>query len=145
IPFTVEATIKIADRIHFETPIEENNFDVKMIRDAVTSPDGKILAFGALGYVWTKSLPNGTPKRLTKGTDFEAEPSISPDGNEILFVTWNDQEKGAIHRVAVSGGEPLKLTEEKGIYRTPSFSPDGNMITYRKEDGNSDQGRTFTK
>src|SRR5690606_3397456 len=57
IPFTVEAKIKIADRNHFETPIEDGEFTVKMIRNAVTSPDGKTLAFGALGYVWTKSLP----------------------------------------------------------------------------------------
>jgi Tol biopolymer transport system component len=145
IPFTVKATIKIADRIHFETPIEEGDFTVKMIKDAVTSPDGKTLAFGALGYVWTKSLPNGTPKRLTEGTDFEAEPSFSPDGREVLFVTWNDQEKGAIHSVPVSGGEPLKLTEEKGIYRTPSYSADGTKITYSKESGNIDQGGTFAK
>src|SRR5690606_7180824 len=57
----------------------------------------------------------------------------------------NDQEKGAIHKVAISGGEPLKLTEEKGIYRTPSFSPDGTKVTYTKESGNIDQGHTFTK
>ena len=145
IPFTVEAKIKIADRIHFETPFEEGDFTVKMIRDAVTSPDGKMLAFGALGYVWTKSLPNGTPKRLTKGSDFEAEPSFSPDGKEILFVTWNDQEKGGLHKVVATGGNPTKLTSEKGIYRTPSFSPDGTKIAYRKEGGNNDQGRTFTK
>ena len=145
IPFTVEAKIKIADRNHFETPIEDGEFTVKMIRNAVTSPDGKTLAFGALGYVWTKSLPKGTPKRLTDGTDFEAEPSFSPDGKEILFVTWNDQEKGGLYKVAATGGTPVKLNAEKGIYRTPSFSPDGTKITYRKEGGNNDQGRSFTK
>src|SRR5690606_40665627 len=39
----------------------------------------------------------------------------------------------------------FRSTSEKGIYRTPSFSPDGSKIAYRKEGGNNDQGRTFTK
>src|SRR5690606_28825539 len=118
---------------------------VEMIQDAVTSPDGRMLAFGGLGYVWTKSLPNGTPKRLTKGSDFEAEPSFSPDGEKLRCVTWIHTEEGAIYKIAMNGGTPVKLSTEKGIYRTPSFSPDGTMITYRKEGGNNDQGRAFTK
>lgn len=145
IPFTVDAAVQIAQRNHFKTPIEDKEFTVKMIRDAVTSPEGQMVAFGALGYVWTKSLPDGMPKRLTQGTDFEAEPSFSPSGKEILYVTWNDQEKGAIYKTAVSGGKPVKLTSEKGIYRTPSFSPDASEIVYRKEGGNSDQGIAFAK
>ena len=145
IPFTVDVNIPIAERVHFDTPVDDGEFTAKMIRNAVTSPDGKTLAFGALGYIWTKELPNGQPKRLTKGTDFEAEPSFSPDGKEIAFVTWNDLELGAVHKVSRTGGTPVKLTTEKGIYRTPSFSPDGSKIVYRKEGGNNDQGRTFVK
>ena len=145
IPFSVEGTIKIAERSHFNTPVADGEFTSKMIRNAVTSPDGKILAFGALGYVWTKILPNGTPKRLTKGTDFEAEPAFSPDGKEIVYTTWNDVELGAIYKVSASGGTPVQLTSEKGIFRTPVFSPDAKKIAFRKEGGNNDQGRTFTK
>ena len=66
-----------------------------------------------------KELPNGIPTRLTTGTDFEFEPVISPDGNNIVYVNWNDLEKGAIFSVPFSGGAPTKLTSEKGIYRTP--------------------------
>ncbi|MEX2594847.1 MAG: amidohydrolase family protein [Anditalea sp.] len=145
IPFTVDATVKMAEHVHFQTPIADGEFTAKMIRDAVTSPDGQTLAFGALGYVWTKNLPNGTPKRLTSGTDFEAEPSFSPDGKEIAYVTWNDLEFGAIYKALVSGGTPIKLTSEKGIFRTPSFSPDAKNIVFRKEEGNNDQGKAFSK
>jgi len=145
IPFTVDAEVQIAETVHFKNPVEDGEFTSKVIRNAVTSPDGKTLAFNALGYIYTKSLPNGTPKRLTGGTDFESEPAFSPDGKTIAFVTWNDQEKGAIHKVSSTGGKTTKLTTEKGIYRTPSFSPDGKTIAYRRESGNNDQGRTFTK
>ncbi len=145
IPFRAKATIKIAKALHFETPAFTEQFTSKVIRNAVTSPNGKTLAFNALGYLYTKSLPNGTPKRLTSGTDFEAEPSFSPDGNQILYVSWNDENLGAIYSISKKGKDVTKLTAEKGIYRTPSYSFDGTKIIYLKEKGNSDQGRSFTK
>lgn len=145
IPFTVDAKIPVADRVHFKHPIERESFEAKMIKHAVTSPDEKTLAFTALGYIWMKQLPSGKPERLTTGTDFEAEPAFSPDGKKILFVTWNDLEKGAIHEISLDNKETKTLTQEKGIYRTPAYAPDAKAITYRKEPGNLDQGRTFSK
>lgn len=145
IPFTVDVAIDVADRVHFNTPISDTDFTVKMIRDAVTSPDGKTLVFRALGYLWIKTLPNGTPKRLTNGTDFEAEPTFTADSKSIVYVTWNDTELGSIRKIGVDGKNPVKLTTEKAIYRTPSLSPDGKTIVYRKEDGNLDQGMAFSK
>ena len=145
IPFFVDAKIKIAEALHFESPAAPDTFTAKVIRHAVTSPNGKILVFSALGNLWSKKLPNGKPKRLTDSDDFEFEPSFSPDGKRLVYVSWNDQEKGALHVISANGGTPAQLTTEKGIYRTPSFSPSGTQITYRKESGNNDQGRTFTK
>ena len=145
IPFNADISIKIAERVHFETPIDNTDFTVKVIRDAVTSPNGKMVVFRALGYLWTKQLPNGSPKRLTNDTDFEAEPAFSPNGKEIIYVSWNDQERGGIRKISANGGTSSKITSQKGIYRTPSFSPNGQTIVFRKENGNNDQGRDFTK
>jgi len=145
IPFLAEATIKIAKTIEFDTPVFTEKFTSKVIRNAVTSPDEKTIVFNALGYLWSKKLPNGIPKRLTNGTDFEFEPNFSPDGNNIIYVTWNDENLGAIHQISQKDGKTFKITSEKGIYRTPSYNSDGSKITYVKEDGNSDQGRTFSE
>ena len=145
IPFKADVAIDLAKTVKTNTPVERTTFIPKVIRDVKTSPDGNILVFSALGHLYKKILPNGEPTRLTTGTDFEFEPSYSPDGNEIVFVTWNDLEKGAIFKVNINGGTPQKITAEKGIYRTPSFSPDGSQIVYRKESGNADQGMTYTK
>lgn len=145
IPFTVDANIKIAETLRVDSPVAPDQFTAKVIRHAVTSPDQKTLVFNALGKIWSKRLPNGKPKRLTNGTDFEFEPAFSPDGKTIVYVTWNDEKLGTIHKIPVNGGTPTKLTTVKGIYRTPTFSPDGQMLTYRKEPGNNDQGRSFSK
>ncbi|MGI9552715.1 MAG: amidohydrolase family protein [Aurantibacter sp.] len=145
IPFTVDANIQIAETVHFDNPVDSEEFVAKVIRHAVTSPDGKTLVFNALGHLWAKKLPDGNPKRLTSGTDFEFEPSFSPDGKELVYVSWNDENLGAVHKIPAQGGTSVQLTKHKGIYRTPAFSPNGRLITFRKESGNLDQGRTFTK
>lgn len=145
ITFEADVTIDLAETVHFNTPIEDNTFSPKMIRQAVTSPNGNTLVFQALGHLWKKALPNGTPQRLTTSSDFEFEPSFSPNGNEIVYVTWNDAQKGAVMKVSVAGGTPVKLTSEKGIYRDPSFSPDGNSIVFKKGDGNMKLGFSYTK
>ena len=145
IPFQVDATIKIAKAIEVDTPVAPETFDAKVIRHVVTSPDEKLIAFNALGYLWTQKIPNGTPKRLTSGTDFEFEPSFSPDGKTITYVTWNDETLGAIYKISINGGAATKLTTQKGIYRNPSYSHNGKYIAYRKESGNNEQGRVFSK
>jgi len=145
IPFQVDAKMKIAKALEFDAPVSPETFEAKVIRNAVTSPDKKTLVFNALGYLWSQKLPNGTPKRLTTGTDFEFEPSFSPNGNDIVYVTWNDENLGAIYKLSLNGGNPLKLSNHKGIYRNPSYSHDGKHIAYMKEEGNNEQGRTFDK
>lgn len=145
IPFEINTTLKIAETVHFDTPVAPEKQTAKMIRDAVTSPNGKTLIFNALGYLWEKKLPNGTPKRLTQAIDFEAEPSFSPDGNTIVYVTWNDETMGRIKTLDLNSKKETTILSEKGIYRTPSFANNGKHIVYVKEGGNNDQGHTYGK
>ncbi|WP_452226374.1 amidohydrolase family protein [Lacinutrix cladophorae] len=145
IPFQVEATIKIAKAIEVDTPVAPESFKAKVIRHLVTSPDEKTVVFNAIGYLWTMKMPNGTPKRLTSGTDFEFEPTYSPDGKNITYVTWNDETLGAIYTISANGGIPIKISKEKGIYRNPSYSKNGKHIVFNKQSGNTAQGRSFTK
>lgn len=145
IPFTVNAKHQMAETVRFENTVFENNFDVKVIRHAQTSPDGQTLVFNAAGYLWKAKLPNGKATRLTKGTDLEFEPSYSPDGREIVYVTWNDENYGTIQKLNLTSGRTTQLTTKKAIYRTPAFSPDGTKIVFQKEGGNSHQGHLYSK
>jgi len=144
IPFTVKCKHKIYDALRFPVEVAPEKFTSKAIRNAVTSPDEKYILFHSVGYLWKKELPDGAPVRLTSNSsDFESEPSFSPDGKEIAYVTWNDEQSGAIWKMTLADKKATKLSPEKGIYRTPHYSPDGKWIVYQKEDGNSQQGNTF--
>ncbi len=145
IEFTASADHKISDALYFKHEVAPERFKVNVIRHAVTSPDEKLLVFNAVGYLWTKEIPGGKPERLTSGKDFEFEPSFSPDGKNIVYVSWNDEEKGSIRIVNIKEGDVKTLTNEKGIYRTPSFSPDVEKIVYQKETGNLALGMSYTK
>ncbi|MFT7237234.1 MAG: imidazolonepropionase-like amidohydrolase/Tol biopolymer transport system component [Cyclobacteriaceae bacterium] len=144
IPFKATASHKITDALVFKQNPAPEKFNVNVIRNATTSPDGKLLAFNAVGHIYTMKLPKGTPKRLTKNSDFEFEPSFSPDGASIVYVTWNDEQKGAIMKAPTTGGAASKLTGDKGIYRTPTYSPDGKIIVYKKDDGDGTLGHGHT-
>ena len=144
IPFSCIVKNKVADVLRFKQDIDQDVFSPKVIREAVTSPDGSYLIFNAVGYLWKRALPNGKPVRLTNGTDFEFEPSFAADGNSIVYITWNDTATGAIFKLDMAAGsQPIKLTKEKGIYRSPSYAADGLSIVFQKEGGNEILGTNY--
>ena len=147
IPFTVTANHQLADVVHFEFDPAPETFTAKAVRHAITSPDGNTLIFNAAGYLWKKDLPNGTPIRLSSGTDLEFEPAFSPDGNTLAYVTWNDTDLGAIKTIRMDrrNSSPQTITTQKGIFRTPAFSPDGQTLLFRRESGNNHQGHSYTQ
>ncbi len=146
VPFTVKAKHRIRHAVKHRQEVAPEKFDAKMIRHAVTSPDGKTLIFSAVGYLWKKTLPDGTPERLTKqSAEFEFEPAFSPNGQELVFVTWSDSATGAIVKYNLKTKKGIKITSKKGIYRTPSFSADGKKLVFWKEYGNDHQGFAYAK
>lgn len=145
IPFVCNVNQRIYEAVRFRQDMGSADFKVKVIRQAVTSPDERWLVFNAVGYLWKKRLPDGKPERLTGGNDFEFEPSFSADGKQLLYTTWNDENSGAIYKVNMEGAaRPVKLTKTKGIFRTPSFSADHKKIVFIKEGGSDALGPAHT-
>ncbi len=145
IPFEVNASLSITEALHFEEKVFRDEFDVKMIRQLTTSPDGKMVAFNAAGYIYTKVLPDGVPTRINTGNDFEFEPEFSPDGKSIIYVGWNDEKRGAIYKKDLQTQQVITLTTEKGYYYGPKFSGNGDKIVFRKGSGNDVLGYAFGK
>ena len=58
------------------------------------------LAFTALDRLWVMDYPGGKPRRVSTSDAGEHQPSWSPDGRFITYVTWSDLEGGHVYRVA---------------------------------------------
>jgi hypothetical protein len=130
IPFTADVDQMIAGAIREEYPVNDTALVVRQIRDGRPSPDGKRLVFTALDRVWTMDLPNGTPRRLVSSENVgEFDPAWSPDGQYIVYVTWNDVSGGDVFRVKSDGSaRPERLTTQSAFYAWPVYSPDGQRI-----------------
>lgn len=146
IPFTAHVRQTITEAVRFPIEVAPEKFEVRMLRFVTVSPDQKSVIYTALGKLYIKELPSGTPKRITNDEkNFEVWPSFSNDGKWIVYATWNDQEKGAIWKVKPGGGSRTKLTTRTGHYVEPRFSPDGTRIVYRRATGDGLRGNTFSK
>lgn len=136
IDVNVKTTMRFADALRFEVDVAPDEFDVKAIRWAQKSPDGKQILFQALGKLHLKNIKTGKIKRLTKQTDHdEYYPRYSNDGKKIVYTTWNDQALGDIRVVSARGGKGKVVSTVKGHYVEPSFSTDAKLIAYRKFTG----------
>ena len=140
IPFHVKTEKKIQTALRFQQDIDQDKFDVKMLRDVEVSPDGRKVVYESMGHIYLRSISDGKvkgkAKRLTKQkSHFELNPSFSRDGKYVVYSAWDDKELGDIRMVSVRGGKSKVLTSEPGKYIEPSFSPDGKTVVYRKVSG----------
>lgn len=136
IPFHVRAKRRVADALRFPVDVAPDRFDVRMLRWVRVSPQGDRVVYQALGHLWVKDLPSGTPRRLTRQQEhFELYPSFSRDGRSIVYTTWDDRRLGSVRVVSGKGGEGRLVTDVPGHYVTPVFTPDGTRIVYRSLPG----------
>lgn len=136
IPFEVTTTKEVQHTLRFQQPIEAGSFDVRMLRNVQVAPDGSQVIYEALGHLYSRALPNGTPKRLTNRTDrFEQFPAFSRDGRYLVYTTWHDQEQGQVIVRDLKRNSERVLPTGKGKFVEPVFAPNGESVVYRKISG----------
>ena len=132
IPFTADLDLELGPRLAFKYPVSDTPYQqATQIRDAVPSPDGKKLAFTVLNRLYIMDYPDGKPRRLTSNEFTEAEPAWAPDGNSIVFTTWNN-DGGNLFKINLIGKNATqqKLTKEPGLYQSPVFNLTGDKIAF---------------
>ena len=92
------------------------------------------------GYVWaiyptydifTADAADGSElTRLTETGGYDAEATLSRDGEWIVFTSTRDGDLD-IYKMRTDGTEVTRLTEEVGYDGGPFFSYDGSKIVYR--------------
>jgi Tol biopolymer transport system component len=126
VPFTAHMQVAVGPltRQH----IREDNGPVRawLIQAPIASPDGKQVAFSTMGSLYIQPFDGSTPPRRL-GAGFQ--PSWSPDGKHIAYVTWSEEDGGAIWSVAADGsGAPARVSDIPAFYTYPVFTPDGATI-----------------
>ncbi|MCH8145438.1 MAG: PD40 domain-containing protein, partial [Gemmatimonadetes bacterium] len=134
IPFRANVEVGVGPEVRFDYEVETSpTFIARQVRDARPSPDGKRLAFVVLDKLYIMDYPDGTPRRLAEMSAGEYQPTWSPDGRWIAFVTWDDAEGGQLYKVRADGrGDPRRLTQVAAFYRGPAWSPDGDRIVVER-------------
>lgn len=136
VPFSVETTKKVQTALHFKQNIEAEQFKVRMLRGVQVAPNGEQVVYEALGKLYQRSLPNGTPERLTERDGaWELYATYSRDGRYLAYVTWDDVEQGQLIVRDLRTGSERVLPTGKGKFIEPVFSPDGKSVVYRKVRG----------
>ena len=91
------------------------------------------------GYVWKlhpefdiviQDLDGGNLVRLTDEWGYDAEATLSPDGEWIVFTSCRDGDP-EIYKMRIDGSELTRLTNSPGYDGGPFFSADGTKIVWR--------------
>jgi imidazolonepropionase-like amidohydrolase/Tol biopolymer transport system component len=136
IPFRVEHTRKLAAPVRSPVEVAPAQFDVKVLRWPTLSGDGKTLVYQALGKLYVRDMQSGAVRRLTTQRDHhEYYPSLSRDGNWVVYVSWDDAELGAVRVVPITGGTGRIVSPTPGHYVEPTLSPDNKTVVYRRARG----------
>jgi Tol biopolymer transport system component len=102
-------------------------------RDCPPSPDM------SQGYTWAlyrdydifvASLDDQTPVRLTDTPGYDAEATISPRGDRVVFTSARDGDL-ELYTMKLDGSDVRRLTSAVGYDGGAFFSPDGSKIVWR--------------
>lgn len=93
------------------------------------SPDGKTILFDMLGEIYALPAAGGKAVPIATGMAFEVQPTFSPDGQWIAYVS--DRSGGDnvwIARTDGSGARRISDEDEGAVRTSPEWSADGKSI-----------------
>jgi Tol biopolymer transport system component/predicted amidohydrolase len=135
IPFTAKVELQLGPLTRVAVKEETGPVRARLIQTPEQSPDGQWLAFSALGHVYIMPLNGrGKTRRLTSSDTPEFQPSWSPDGRSIVFITWTAADAGQVWIAPLAGGEPRQITQAAAYYSSPVFAPDGQAVIALRSD-----------
>jgi len=144
LPFRARGTQRLLPTCRTAQEEGAASFDVKVVRWPEITADGKTAVFQALGRLYRRDLASGAVRRLTSAEGLiEGAPRLSPDGKQVVYVTWHDVAGGRVMRVPVEGGEPEVLVERPGQYVSAALSADGRDLVYHRSAGDGYRGNRF--
>jgi TolB protein len=97
------------------------------------------------GYVWgifeyeifSCGLDGKDLRRLTTSPGYDAEATVSPKGDRVVFTSSRDGDLD-VYTMGIDGGDVKRLTTDVGYDGGPVWSPDGTKIAFRAQHARDD-------
>jgi Tol biopolymer transport system component/imidazolonepropionase-like amidohydrolase len=130
IPFTASFTLNRAPYNKKQYDFDEQQEKpVLGIVGPMVSPDGKYIAFSALGHIYIQEI-NGKLTQITDGACVDLYPDWSPDGKTLAYIS-DRSGKMEIWLQDIKTRNSKLLTNQAGSeVSMPSWSPDGKRIAF---------------
>jgi tricorn protease len=127
---TRKVTVRIAN--DFITGRDQMKDASKFINTFSLSPDGKRIALGARGDIWTVPAKSGITKNLTTTAGVhDRDVAWSPDGQYIAFISDKTGEDEIYIQKQDGSAEPLQITKNADTYKYAIiWSPDSKKLLW---------------
>jgi Tol biopolymer transport system component/imidazolonepropionase-like amidohydrolase len=101
------------------------------------SPDGRTVLFDLVGDLYTMPIAGGEARQIIGDLSFESQPTYSPDGKTIAFLSdrsgienlWIADADGSNPRAVSKDG---RTNERPQLMVSPAWTPDGQFIIVSK-------------
>lgn len=96
------------------------------------APDGSQLAFmfqeSDEPQIASQRIDSKEKLFLSPSAEAATDPRITPDGQWVVYASFDKGERFSLWKVPVAGGDPIRLTNRQFECERPSISPDSRQI-----------------
>jgi Tol biopolymer transport system component len=127
IPFTADVSLDVGPDLDLDQKIETGPVKARIAQSPAESPNGRRYAFSALGELYIHEPGSGEPRKIDAAGRSAFQPSWSPDGRSLTYITW-EPDGGHIWRINPDRGSAQRVSRVAAYYSNPIFTPDGRQI-----------------
>jgi Tol biopolymer transport system component/imidazolonepropionase-like amidohydrolase len=129
VPFTATVSLQRGTFTIAHRPLEPAEPQrVNGIVSPVVSPDGRAIAFTAMGDLFVMPI-GAAPMQVTNDPAVEIDPAWAPDSARLAFASDRGGQMD-LWTIDLRTGRFEQLTQSRGSVSGPAWSPDGNHIAY---------------